>query len=123
MNSLYTRNPYAAALIAAVGLVGETIGMGSQSLRKTVAWGEESALALSMRTGAHRGYTERQPRKRSGGKLARMAAKGALGSSGRSSRSRVYVGAHYGVEDSVSCYLNMLRNHARLVNRAKESRS
>lgn len=97
MNSFLPQRLRLATLMAAFGLVGETIGLGSQSLRKTITDGEQHALQMALRTGARRGSPwVKAPRDgRPVGKLARMAAKGALGSSGRSSRTRIAVAGSY----------------------------
>lgn len=85
-----------SAMMAALGLVGESIGLGSQSMRKTVTEGEQHALQLAVRTGSHRGVRAGAGRSgQPGDKLRKKAAKGALGSSGRSSRSRIAVPGTY----------------------------
>lgn len=89
-------NLRAASLLVALGLVGENIGLGSQSRDGMLARARADADLMAYRgQGGNRGAKTVKAPKYRGGKLARMAAKGALGSSGRFSRSRVVVPGFY----------------------------
>ncbi len=114
-----------AAMLAAVGLVSEYLGLGSQSQHAVLAQARaEADRHAAHGVGGNRGVKFYKPvwGGYSGDKLARMAAKGALGSSGRFSRSRVYVPGHYGIKTAADAYLRA-KVFGHLRNCATEPRS